>query len=90
MLDESVVTTRQSADMSQFVHRRLDDSSRQTHTVEAPAAAMSSSSLVHEEPQSSVYHGQQAAPGPLRKLSVDLIHTYKHINEVCVLQFGLR
>lgn len=28
--------------------------------------------------------GQQPSAAPLRKLSVDLIKTYKHINEVCM------
>lgn len=37
---------------------------------------------LHRSPAERSY--RDPAQGPLRKLSVDLIKTYKHINEVCL------
>ena len=65
-----------SLDYQSFTDDDHGGGSWQTQTAETAAA----SSRVH------VYR-RQAAPGPLRKLSVDLIHTYKHINEVCGSSF---
>ena len=65
-------TDSRPAEMS--IGKTFAEDSWQMQTVEAAAP------LVHQPV--AVY--REAATGPLRKLSVDLIHTYKHINEVCV------
>jgi len=59
------------AEMS--VGKTLPDDGWQMQMVEA-------TSMAHQP--ISVYRDHRS--GPLRKLSVDLIHTYKRINEVCL------
>ena len=54
--------------------------------VNQPSTSSSSSTLPqHSDASAGAY--RDAAGGPLRKLSVDLIKTYKHINEVSACLF---
>jgi len=61
------------------IGKAFPDDGWQIQTVEAAAAAPAASPA--HQPMSVC---RERRSGPLRKLSVDLIHTYKRINEVCV------
>ena len=74
------------ADMS--IGKTFATDSWQIQTAQTAASlSLTASASVSVRRPTCVY--REAGSGPLRKLSVGLIHTYKHINEVCLSTISL-